>query len=136
MPSKIPGQYGSRILEHFRNPRNTGVAADFSHRYLEQDNPWRIYILLTLRVEGGIISEIRFQAESCVTTVACVSALTEMVEGKSAEFALSITPEQLSESLGLVPAEKMHCCRLAIATLHQALRSPCSLEHDSKGETK
>lgn len=115
--------FGSRILDHFEHPRNTGTAANFNRRYLEQDNPWLVRILLTLRVANGRIEEARFKTKSCVTTTASVSALTEMIQGKSVEEALSITPERLSDYLGTVPAEKLYCCRLAVQTLRNALNS-------------
>lgn len=120
--------YGSRILDHFRNPRNTGVALNFNHRYLERNNPWLVRILLTLRVADDRIQEARFQAKSCVTTTAAVSALTEIIQGKTVGEALSLTPEKLSEYLEIVPPEKMYSCRLAVATLRHALNSPCTDE--------
>jgi NifU-like protein involved in Fe-S cluster formation len=119
-------QFGSRVLDHFEHPRNAGIVAGHTHCYFEQDNPWLIRIRLTLRVEGERIREVKFQTQSCVTTTACASALTEMIRGKTLEHALSITPEQLSEYLGTVPPEKMHCCRLAVETLRRALREPHS----------
>jgi NifU-like protein involved in Fe-S cluster formation len=122
---KQTGPFGSRVLDHFEHPRNTGIAPGFNRRYQEQDNPWLIRILITLRVEEGVVRAARFKAQSCVTTTASVSALMEMVEGKTVDEALAITPEQLSASLGTVPAEKMYCCHLAVATLRNALRSPC-----------
>ncbi len=123
MSADRAGAFGSRILDHFEHPRNTGIAADFNRRYLEQENPWLIRILLTLRVEQGRIQEAKFKAKSCVTTTASVSALTELIQGMTVQEALSITPEQLSEYLGTVPPEKMYCCQLAVATLHRALQS-------------
>ena len=124
MPINSTEGFGSRILDHFQHPRNVGIAADHNHCYFEQDNPWLIRILFTLRVAEGQIQEVRFQAQGCVTTTACASALTEMVQGKKPEQALSITPEQLSEYLGTVPPEKMYCCRLAVETVRNALREP------------
>ena len=124
MSKTILGNFNSRILDHFYNPRNTGIAEGFNCSYLEQDNPWLVRIRFTLRVNRDLIEEIRFQAQSCVTTTACCSALTEMVRNQSVEAALAITPEQLSEYLGIIPAEKMYCARLAIATLHRALGHP------------
>jgi NifU-like protein involved in Fe-S cluster formation len=121
------GPFGSRVLDHFENPRNTGIAPGFNRRYLEEDNPWLIRILITLRVEEGVVRAARFKAKSCVTTTASVSALMEMVEGKTVEESLAITPEQLSASLGTVPPEKMYCCRLAVATLRNTLRTTAEL---------
>lgn len=126
MSTDRAGTFGSRILDHFEHPRNAGIAADFNRRFLEHDNPWLLTILLTLRVQEGRIEEAKFKTQSCVTTTASVSALTEMIQGTTVEEALAITPERLAEYLGSVPAEKMYCCRLAVQTLRNALRSPAN----------
>lgn len=112
------------VLDHFYHPRNVGIADDWTGAYLEQDNPWRIRLLFTVRVDGGLIQEVKFKTQSCVTTTACASALTELVAGRNVAAALLVTPEELSQRLGTIPAEKMHCCRLAVATLRHALESP------------
>ena len=117
-------RFSSAVLDHFHHPRNAGTARDFNRSYLEQDNPWRIRLLFTLRVEEGRIQEVKFKAQSCVTTVACASALTKMAAGRDVDSARAIRPEELSQVLGVVPEEKMYCCRLAIATLQRALESP------------
>ena len=123
MQTRIAGSFTNPILDHFHQPRNVGIVEGHNRSYLEQENPWLIRILFTLRVNGDRIEEVRFKTQSCVTTTACSSALTEMVQGRTVEEALAITPEQLSEYLGTVPSEKMYCCRLAIATLRKALHS-------------
>ena len=131
-----PRAYGSKILDHFQHPRNLGVALNFNHRYLEKDNPWRVQILLTLRVDSDVIEDVKFKAKSCVTATACLSALTEMVLNQSVDEALSITPDALSKNLEIVPAEKMYCCRLAVATLHRALSSVASENPTGEGLRK
>lgn len=134
-----PGpRFSSAVLDHFHHPRNAGTARNYNRSYLEQDNPWRVRLLFTLRVEEGRIQEVKFKAQSCVTTVACASALTEMVEGREVESALAIRPEELSQVLGTVPEEKMYCCRLALATLRRALESPvtsCAGQLPIQGES-
>jgi len=123
MEPRIVGSFTNPILDHFHHPRNVGIVEGHNRSYFEQENPWLIRILFTLRVNGDRIEEVRFKTQSCVTTTACSSALTEMVQGRTVEEALAVTPEQLSEYLGTVPSEKMYCCRLAIATLRKALQS-------------
>src|SRR3972149_5072545 len=102
MPPRI-GNFSSAVLDNFYNPRHVGIVEGYNRGYLEQDNPWRIRIRFTFRVNQDRIEQARFQAQSCVTTTACCSALTEMAQGQTLESALSITPEQLSEYLGTVP---------------------------------
>ena len=84
------------VLDHFYHPRNVGIADGYNRYYLEQNNPWLIRIAFTLRIEEDRIADVRFQAQSCVTTVACASALTEMIQGKSLSEVLSLTPQELS----------------------------------------
>ena len=123
-PARYAGLFRSPVLDHFSHPRNTGVAAEHNRSYLEEDNPWQVRLRFTLRVEQDRIAEVKFQAQSCVTTTASASALTVMAQGKRVKEALAITPEQLSRELGTVPPEKMYCCQLAVATLQKALRLP------------
>ena len=120
--------FSSPLLDHFQNPRHAGTAEAFTHSFLEQDNPWLIRIRFTLRVTGKRIDEVKFQTQSCVTTTACCSALTEMVQGQTVQRALAITPEQLSDYLGTIPQEKMYCARLAVASLHRALGQPKTVD--------
>ncbi|MBI4483634.1 MAG: iron-sulfur cluster assembly scaffold protein [Acidobacteria bacterium] len=101
--------FRSPVLDHFHHPRNLGVVDQPNRSYLEQDNPWSIRILLTLSVEDGRIQEVKFKTQGCITSVACSSALTEMVQGKDVEDALSVTEQELSDALGTIPPEKMHC---------------------------
>ena len=123
-PARYAGLFRSPVLDHFHHPRNVGVAAEHNRSYLEQDNPWQVRLRFTLRVEQDRIVEVKFQAQSCVTTTASASALAVMSQGKQVAEALAITPEQLSRELGTVPPEKMYCCQLAVATLQKALQLP------------
>ena len=118
------GGFSHPVLDHFSNPRNAGIVEGYNYGYLEENNPWLIRIRFTFWVEGDHIQQVRFQTQSCVTTTACCSALTEMVQGQTVREALSITPEQLSEHLGTLRPEKMYCARLSVATLRRALQSP------------
>ena len=131
-PARLVSRFRHPVLDHFYQPRNAGMVSDCTHSYLEQDNPWRVRLLFTLRVVQGKIQEVKFKAQSCVTTVACASKLTEMVQGRAVEEALAVTPEELSEALGTLPSDKTYCARLVIATLHRALEPPGSpISHET-----
>jgi len=112
---------GSVILDHFRNPRNAGYIADADGVGIEQQNPWRISIQISLKIREGIVNDIKFKTQGCLTTIACASVMTDMVRGKSVEDALAVSSLRLSEALGTIPEEKLHCCSLAIRALHAAI---------------
>jgi nitrogen fixation NifU-like protein len=57
----------------------------------------------------------------CIYTVACGSAVSQLVSGKSLEDALGVTPEAVAAELGGLPEDHMHCASLAVNTLGEAI---------------
>jgi len=111
----------SRVIEHFLHPRNCGDLESPDGVGTECDNPWFIRMRVAIKVAEGRIVEIRFKTAGCITCVASMSVLTELVRQKSVEDALAMSPGAVSAALGGVPKEKRHCCDLAIRTLRQAI---------------
>jgi len=114
--------YSPEILDHFQNPRNAGTveAPDASARL---ENPVCGDILeLSLRLEGDRIADIRFRAKGCVPTMACGSALTELVIGKNVGDAQQVNREDLERKVGGLPEASGHASALAIDALSAILR--------------
>jgi nitrogen fixation NifU-like protein len=112
--------FNETVLEHFRNPHNAGDLAGATAT-VEVINPVCGDILrLSVRLEGGRIEEARFKTQGCVAAIASSSALTDLLAGKSPVEARTITPQQISESLGGLPPATFHAAELcadAVATL-------------------
>ena len=114
--------YSEAFKDHLAHPRNGGELAD-ADAAAELTNPaCGDRLRLTLRIREGRIMAARFLAYGCPPTLACGSALTEMLEGISTTEAARITRQQLTKSLDGLPARKSHAAALAIETLHAALR--------------
>lgn len=73
-------------------------------------------------VEGDTVVEVKFSTDGCGATFACGSMLSKMAKGQKTEQVLAITDEDLIESLDGLPEENLHCARLAVATLHGAVK--------------
>ena len=115
--------YSETFKDHLAHPRNAGELAD-ADAAAELTNPaCGDRLRLTLRIDDGRIRAARFLAYGCPPTIACGSALTEMLEGITTEEAASLTRQQLIKSLDGLPARKTHAAALAIETLHAALLS-------------
>jgi nitrogen fixation NifU-like protein len=113
--------YSETFKDHLAHPRNAGELAD-ADAAVELTNPaCGDRLRLTLRVDDGRIIAARFLAYGCPPTIACGSALTEMLEGITTDEAASLTRQQLIKSLDGLPARKTHAAALAIETLHAAL---------------
>jgi len=118
---KIPFMYSAQLLDHFANPRHAGEVPD-ADASAEIENPvCGDIVRLTLKVDGLRISAIRFKAKGCVPSMACASALTELVLGKTTTEALALTREDVVSAVGGIPQASAHAAQLALDVLAAAL---------------
>jgi nitrogen fixation NifU-like protein len=113
--------YSKLVLDHFEHPRNGGELPA-ANAVARLDNPMCGDLLeMSLRLEDGVIAEVRFRAKGCVPTLACASRLTEMVQGLTVADALIIRREAIIESLGGLPQASHHAAQLAVDTLRASV---------------
>jgi nitrogen fixation NifU-like protein len=113
--------YSTQMLDHFQNPRNAGEVID-ADAVAQIENPACGDVLrLTLRVQSGRIAEIRFKAKGCVPSMACASALTELVAGRSLEETRRLDRDALIAAVGGLPQASTHAAQLALDTFSAAL---------------
>ena len=117
----ILGMYSAQLLDHFQNPRNPGEVAD-PDATVQLENPACGDILkLSIKVANGHVSEIRFLAKGCVPAIACGSAVTELVKGRTVEAAKRLRREELVLAVGGLPEASAHASHLAMDALAAAL---------------
>ncbi len=115
------GVYSAQLLDHFQNPRHAGEISN-PDAAAEIENPACGDVLrLTLSVVAGRIAEARFKAKGCVPAMACGSALTELVVGKTPREALRLRSEDVTAAVGGVPQASAHAAQLALDALAAAL---------------
>jgi nitrogen fixation NifU-like protein len=113
--------YSEKLKDHLANPRNVGEIED-ADAVAEQSNPvCGDRLKLSLRIREGHIEAARFLAYGCPPTLACGSALAEMLEGLSVKEAAQISRGRIVEALGRLPSRKQHAAALAVETLQVAL---------------
>lgn len=115
--------YSAEVLDHFEHPRNTGAIAHADAKARVENPACGDILELTVKVDAGQIAEIRFRAKGCVAAMACGSALTELVYGKSVDEALKLTREDLVRAVGGLPPGSSHAGHLAMDALEAVLRS-------------
>jgi nitrogen fixation protein NifU and related proteins len=108
------------ILDHFRAPHNAGDLPDATATVAVTNPVCGDVLRLAVRIENGRISAARFKTQGCVAAIACSSKLTDMLIGKSPTELRTITPQQISASLGDLPPATFHAAQLctdAVAAL-------------------
>jgi nitrogen fixation NifU-like protein len=110
------------ILDHFQNPRNAGELPEPALS-VEVTNPVCGDILcLWILADVETIRQIRFKARGCVSSIACGSALTELVQGKSLAEAKGLNSGDIAKALNGLPPEGGHASALAIDALTAVIK--------------
>jgi nitrogen fixation protein NifU and related proteins len=113
--------YSAQLLDHFQNPRNAGEVPD-ADAIAEIENPACGDVLrLSLKIKSGRIAEIRFKAKGCVPSMACASAMTELVAGRTPRESRALKRDTLVAAVGGLPQASTHAAQLALDALSAAL---------------
>lgn len=115
--------YSDTFKDHLARPRNAGELLDAT-AIAEETNPvCGDRLQFSLRVLDGRIEAARFLAYGCAPTLACGSALAEMIEGMTLQEAALLNRQDIVRALDGLPARKQHAAALAIETLREALKA-------------
>ena len=113
--------YNQKLIDNFMNPENVGEIEN-PDGVGEVGNPSCGDLMkLTIRVEEGILTDIKFKTFGCAAAIGTSSMITQMAKGKTIEEALKITRKDVAEELGGLPAQKQHCSNLAAEALTAAI---------------
>ncbi len=124
--------YSEKVMDHFRNPRNVGEIEN-ADGVGEVGNPvCGDMMTFYIKVENGIIIDVKFKTFGCGAAIAVSSMVSEMAKGKTIEEALRITNEQVAKELGGLPPNKMHCSNLGADALHAAIRDYLRRQQQAK----
>ena len=113
--------YNEKVVEHFNNPRNVGELFDADGIGETGSFKCGDTMKLYIKVQNGLIEDVRFQTFGCGAAIASSSMLTEMVKGKTLDEAMQITNQDVADELGGLPPLKLHCSNLAADALHNAI---------------
>lgn len=129
-------QYSEKVLDHFRNPRNSGTLEGEDIAMGRVGNPvcgdlMEVYI----KVNDNKIEDITFKTFGCGSAIATASMVTELAKGKSIDEASEITRKDVADELDGLPPIKMHCSNLAADALQDAIKNYHN-RHKSESETE
>lgn len=114
--------YSEKVMDHFTNPRNVGTM-DNADGVGEVGNAKCGDIMkIFLKIEDGVITDVKFSTFGCGSAIASSSMATEMIKGKPLSQALELTNKAVVEALDGLPAHKLHCSVLAEEAVKAAIK--------------
>jgi nitrogen fixation NifU-like protein len=114
-------EYSDKVMDHFMNPRNVGIIEDADGVGRTGNPVCGDLMEMSVRIDGDVISDIRFRTFGCGAAIATSSMATELIKGKTIDEALEITNRAIAEALDGLPPIKMHCSVLAADALRATL---------------
>ena len=119
--------YSDTVVDHALNPRNAGRLAD-ADGYASITTDGGDTMRMWLRVANDRVLQATFCTDACAATIASLSAVTDLVRGRTVVEALRIGQPAVLGALGGLPEGNMHCAQQAAHTLREAVRDYLALK--------
>lgn len=113
--------YSEKVMDHFSNPRNVGEIMDADGVGTVGNAKCGDIMKIFLKIENGIIKDVKFKTFGCGAAIATSSMATEMIKGKTVKEASELTNKAVAEALDGLPEVKIHCSLLAEEAVKAAL---------------
>lgn len=113
--------YSEKVMEHFVNPQNMGEILDADAVGEVGNARCGDIMKLYLKIEDGIIEDVKFKTFGCGSAIASSSMATQLIKGKTIQEAMKVTNRAVAEALDGLPPVKMHCSVLAEQSIKSAL---------------
>ena len=114
--------YSEKVMDHFENPRNVGKMPDADGIGEVGNAKCGDIMRMYIKVDNGIISDVKFNTFGCGSAIASSSMATEMIKGKPIEEALALSNKAVVEALDGLPPAKVHCSVLAEEAIKAAVK--------------
>ena len=113
--------YRDYILDHYKNPRNSGELAGATNSYHDTNPLCGDEITMSLLIDDDMVKDVRFQGKGCAISQASASILTEEIKGKTLGEVRAIDRQHILENLGIpISPARIKCALLGLKTLKGA----------------
>lgn len=93
--------YKEVILDHNQHPHNHGSLPDATHSFEDLNPLCGDRVRMELKIENGIVSDVKFTGRGCAISQAAASMLTDEIKGKSVDEIKHIDKQTVLDMLGI-----------------------------------
>ena len=113
-------RYSATLLEHFLNPRNSGLMREPDGTGEDEYEGCGDLARMFLRVRDGRAAEVRFQSYGCGPTIAAASAASELIAGRAVEDLVNLKAREIEEALDGLPDDRKHAAEVVAGAVRAA----------------
>jgi nitrogen fixation protein NifU and related proteins len=112
--------YSEKAIHYFVEKPHMGTIPD-ADQVSEMTGTCGDTMSICLKVENGVIQDLKYQVLGCPGAIASAMAAVDLVKGKTIEEARSLNDGDIFRLLEEIPAKKHHCIQLSVKALKKAL---------------
>lgn len=110
--------YRELILDHYQHPHNHGALPDATNSFEDTNPLCGDRIRMELKIENGVIVDVKFTGKGCAISQASASMLTDEVKGKSLEELHKIDKQTVLDLLGIpLGPSRIKCALLPLKVI-------------------
>ena len=113
-------RYSATLIEHFLNPRNTGLMRDPDGTGEDEFEGCGDLARMFLRLRDGRAAEVRFQSYGCGPTIAAASAASELIAGRAVEELVNLKAREVEDALDGLPDDRKHAAEVVAGAVRAA----------------
>ncbi len=114
--------YMENILDHWRNPRNSGILKNPDISFLDTNPLCGDEIKIYLKVKDGKVEDVRFTGRGCCISQAAADLLSNHILGKSLEEIKKIKNNEMINMLGIeIGPVRIKCALLGLFALKKGI---------------
>ncbi len=93
--------YREIIIDHAQHPHNHGTIPDADVSYEDSNPLCGDKIRMDMKIENGIITDVKFSGKGCAISQASASMLTDEIKGKSLDEIRHIDKQTVLDLIGI-----------------------------------
>lgn len=114
--------YREQILDHFKHPRNKGTIENPDISFEDSNPLCGDVIRMDIKLNNGIIEDVKFSGKGCAISQASASMLTEAIKGMPVADVKGISKEDIFDMLGItLSPTRVKCALLSLKVLKAGL---------------
>lgn len=115
--------YREHIIDHYKNPRNFGILAQWTHHGKEVNPVCGDNLEVFVKLDQKKIADVRFRGKGCAISIAAMSLITDQIKGKAVNDVNKMNKEDVVGLLGInLGVVRLKCGLLGLNTLKKCMR--------------
>lgn len=119
--------YSKEIIDRFLHLKNVGKIKNADGvgdtQNLRCGDVMKIYIKVGKKGGEEIIEDAKFETMGCGHAIAISDMICDLIKGKTFAEAVKVGYEDIADDIGPIPPVKVHCAKLAQATVKSAIEN-------------